>query len=215
MNTKLTIIVAAFALIAGVLLSQFLSQKNTPLKPPGIQGAIFPVAKTIDNFTLTNQMGNQVNLDLFRHNWSLVFVGYTHCPDICPTTMAVMSEVTGYMKEENIEPPQIIFLSIDPERDTAELLKDYVTYFNPDFTGLTGQKTEIDRLTRQLNAVYQKAPGLSGKITDDDYLMDHSSALMLMNPDAKLQSVLTAPHTPGTIIESILASQAYYEVANE
>ncbi len=215
MNTKTTLFVAVIALAGGALLSQLFNQKTTDLKPPPIQGAIYPAAKTLSHFELLTHNNAKGDLELFRNNWSLVFVGYTHCPDICPTTMAVMNQVSGYMKDENIKPPQFVFLSIDPERDTVSVLKDYVEYFNKEFVGLTGDKKQIDKLTHQLNAVYQKAPGMSGKITDDEYLMDHSSALMLINPEAKLQSILTAPHTPGIIIESILASQTYYEVIRE
>lgn len=214
--SNISLVVASLiALLAGIWLAQNDAEQAPGFKPVAIQGAIYPKAKLIHDFNIKNQLNETfTKADLIDH-WSLVFVGYTHCPDICPTTMAVMDQVYGYMKEQQIEPPQIVFLSIDPERDTPELLKEYVQYFNPDFIGLTGTKVEINQLTAQLNAVYKKAPGLSGKITDDDYLMDHSSALMLLNPQGDLQSILTAPHLPGTIIESIIRSQSYYDAVAE
>lgn len=205
------IVASILALIAGIWLAQNDIQQTSGIKPVAIQGAIYPKAKQIQAFEIKNHLNETFTKDNLLNDWSLVFVGYTHCPDICPTTMAVMDQIHGYMKEQQLAPPQIVFLSIDPERDTPELIREYVQYFNPEFIGLTGSKLEISRLSAQLNAVYKKAPGLSGKITDDDYLMDHSSALMLINPDGDLQSILTAPHLPGTIIESIIRSQTYYD----
>lgn len=122
-----------------------------------------------------------------------------------------MSEVHWELKDQDLEPPAIIFLSIDPARDTVDVVKKYVEYFNKDFIGLTGDAEQIEKLTRNLNAVYRKAPGLNGEITDDDYLMDHSSALMLINPAGDLQSILTAPHSIRGVIDSLLKSQSYYE----
>lgn len=206
------VITAIVAMIVGVYLGQSSHEETKAVKPPVIQGAIYPEAKVLKPFSVIDQNGQTITKDDFMNHWSLVFVGYTHCPDICPTTMDIMNQVVGYMQDQQMQPPQIIFLSIDPERDTPERLKEYVVYFNEHFTGLTGTADQIRLLTQQLNAVYKKAPGAAGSISDDDYLMDHSSALMLINPQGNMQSILTAPHLPGIIIESILQSQAYYDV---
>ena len=208
-NNSLLIITAIAAMLGGL----WLANTNEPkeLTPPAIQGAIYPAAKAIKPFSLVNHLGQEFTERNFKNHWSLIFVGYTQCPDVCPTTLGLMAEVYNEMSRQNITPPEIIFLSIDPERDTVELMKQYVEYFNPDFIGVTGDKAQIDKLSQNLNAVYRKAPGLNGKITENDYLMDHSSALMLVNPDGKLQSILTAPHSVKTVVESIFSSQAYYK----
>jgi len=208
-NNTLLIVTAIIAMVGGL----WLANTNQPneLTPPVIQGAIYPTAKTVHPFVLKNHQGETFTENNFKTHWSLIFVGYTQCPDICPTTLSLMAEVHNKMTRQNIQPPNIVFLSIDPERDTVELMKQYVEYFNPSFTGLTGNKDQIDNLSKNLNAVYRKAPGLNGKITKDDYLMDHSSALMLVNPDGNLQSILTAPHSVKTVVESIFSSQAYYK----
>ncbi len=213
-STPVFVLVAVIAVIAGVWLGQETNHEPV-LKPPVIQGAIYPQAKVLNDFEITNHLSQRLTKDDFKNHWSLFFVGYTHCPDICPTTMAVMTQVSEYMREQEMPPPQIVFLSIDPKRDTVQLLKQYVEYFDKDFVGLTGTEAQVQALSIQLNAVYRKAPGSSGKMTEDDYLMDHSSALMLLNPDGNLQSILTAPHLPGIIIESIIQSQAYYDVLKE
>lgn len=206
----LLLVVAAIAAMAGGL---WLAQVNPPPQEntPRIQGAIYPVAKHINDFSLVDQNNQAFTRKDLQGQWSLLFVGYTLCPDICPTTLTLMSEVHWELKDQDLEPPAIIFLSIDPARDTVDVVKKYVEYFNKDFIGLTGDAEQIEKLTRNLNAVYRKAPGLNGEITDDDYLMDHSSALMLINPAGDLQSILTAPHSIRGVIDSLLKSQSYYE----
>lgn len=206
----LVLIIAAIAAMAGGL---WLAQENPPPQEntPRIQGAIYPTAKHVEGFSLLNQNNETFSKNNLQGQWSLLFVGYTLCPDICPTTLSLMSEVHSELKSQDLQPPAIIFLSIDPARDTVDVVKQYVEYFNSDFTGLTGDPAQIAKLTRNLNAVYRKAPGLNGEITKDDYLMDHSSALMLINPDGDLQSILTAPHSMRGVIDSLLKSQSYYE----
>ncbi|VAW68107.1 Cytochrome oxidase biogenesis protein Sco1/SenC/PrrC, thiol-disulfide reductase involved in Cu(I) insertion into CoxII Cu(A) center [hydrothermal vent metagenome] len=199
-----------FAVAAGAWLGT--TQKTpAPLKPDRIQGAIYPTAKELKGFELQDQHKQKFSREDLLHHWSLIFVGYTHCPDVCPTTLAIMSKIDKIMREQDLQPPQIIFLTIDPERDTSEVIKPYIEYFNQNFIGLTGPLDEISRFTLQLNAVFRKSAGAGGEITADNYLMDHSSALMLINPDGDLQSILTAPHSPGIVLESILKSQTYYE----
>ena len=210
------LVAAVVAAFAGIWMAEKTSvDSSVSIKPDSIQGAIYPKAKEIKEFSLINHRSENVTKENFKNHWSLVFVGYTHCPDICPTTMTVMTQVSEFMQKQKMKPPEIVFLSIDPERDTADILNAYVTYFNENFIGLTGELKEIKQLTAQLNAVFRKAPGLSGEITDKDYLMDHSSALMLMNPHGNLQSILTAPHTPANLIESIIKSQAYFQQINQ
>ena len=130
-----------------------------------------------------------------------------------PNTLSVLNQVSLLMKEQQLQPPRIIFISIDPKRDQPELIDQYVKYFNREFIGITGNEKELASMSKQLSVVYAKAPGADGKITDDNYLMDHSSSLVLVNPEAQVQSFLTAPHTPMQIIDSIVRSQVYYAEA--
>ena len=211
-QTIILVVSALIAATAGIWMGQQSSyDSQVDIKPASIQGAIYPKAKILSDFSLIDQNSKKITRSDFINHWSLIFVGYTHCPDVCPTTMTVMNQVNEFMQQQQIQPPRIVFLSIDPERDTAEILKSYVAYFNEDFIGLTGSIDEVSKLSQQLNAVFRKAAGASGQITDEDYLMDHSSALMLINPEGNLQSILTAPHTPANIIDSIIKSQVYFE----
>lgn len=214
-NSKpLFVITAVIAMFAGLWLAQSDNTNTVTTTPPRIQGAIFPIEKSIRPFKLVNHLGDKFNNKNLSGNWNIIFIGYTHCPDVCPTTLSLMSNMHREMSLQKITPPNIIFLSIDPERDTVDVMKNYVEYFSPEFTGVTGTLTDIEKLSRDLNVVYKKAPGLNGKITKDDYLMDHSSALILINPKGNLQAILTAPHTLGSVIDSIIKTRAHYSDIN-
>lgn len=213
-STPLLIVSALIAMSAGLWLAQSPTTNQVTSPAPRIQGAIYPGDKLIHSFKLINHLGEEFNNNSLKGHWSIIFIGYTHCPDVCPTTLSLMSEVHREMSQQQITPPNVIFLSIDPERDTVDVMNTYIEYFNAEFIGLTGSLTGIEKFSQNLNAVYRKAPGLNGEITKDDYLMDHSSALMLINPKGNLQSILTAPHTLGNVIESIIKSQAYYSSIN-
>ena len=204
------IVVASIALLAGLWLGFLTDQKKTAT-PPEIYGTLLPVAKTLTTFHLLNQNNQAFTVQNLRDNWSLIFVGYTHCPDICPTTLTSLQQTMELMQTQAIAFPKVIFISVDPERDTPDVLAKYVSYFNKDFIGVTGSDTELKNITAQLAVYYRKAAGSSGDISNQDYLMDHSAALMLINPQGELQAFLTAPHIPAQISESIKRSMQYYD----
>ena len=208
LSASLLVILAA---IAGIWLGAYTQNDKTPaLTPQRIQGAIYPEAPVLSDFNLQNHLSQPFHKSDLLNHWSLIFIGYTHCPDICPTTLSLLSNVVERLQKEKIKPPQVIFLTIDPERDTPQVLKPYIEYFNSDFTALTGSMDEVTQLSKQLHTVFRKAAGASGDINNDDYLMEHSSALMLINPKGNLQAIITAPHSEAIIIEAILRTQAYF-----
>ena len=187
------------------------SNQSAASRTPSIQGAILPEPRTLKDIHLFSVNNQTFSVEDLKHDWSLVFVGYTNCPDVCPITLSVLNQVHILMEEQNLTPPRIIFISIDPQRDTPELIDQYVKYFNNNFIGITGDKEDLESVSKQMSVVYAKAPGADGSMSNDSYLMDHSSSLILVNPDAQVQSFLTAPHTPMQIIDSIVRSQVYYK----
>ena len=207
-STLLLIVSAVIALSAGVW---FGFDSSKPAAIPKIQGIILPFAKTLNEFNLTDHKNNTFTLNDLKNKWSLLFIGYTHCPDVCPTTLNTVKQAHNLMKEQNITPPQMVFISIDPERDTAERLAEYVSYFNKDFIGVTGELKNLEALASNLSVFFKKSAGASGDINADDYLMDHSASLILVNPEGSVTSYLSAPHSPMNIIDSIVRSQEYYK----
>jgi protein SCO1/2 len=160
-----------------------------------INGAIvLDKPRIFSDFELEDHRGEVFNLDRMKGIWTIVFFGFTHCPDICPTTLTMLNETYSKLKDSEKELLQVVMISLDPERDTVEKLAEYVPYFNPEFTGVTGNKHLIRRLTAELNVAYNQVP-LSG----DDYTVDHSTQLILVNPMGHYHGFFKAPHTEITM----------------
>ena len=137
--------------------------------------------KEAPEFTLTDQDGSKVSLSDFKDKVVLIFFGYTHCPDICPMTMSVMNKVVDQLGDQ-ADQVQVIFVTIDPERDTQEKLKSYMPYYNENFIGLTGSLEEIDKVADDYNIFYSKEEVNS----TSQYLMGHNSSVLLITPDGEI-----------------------------
>lgn len=138
-------------------------------------------------FTLTDQDGRRVSEKDFLGKYMLVFFGYTYCPDICPTELQVMMAALDELGNaaEKVQP---VFVSVDPERDTPEVLKSYVENFGPRLIGLTGSPEEIAAIAKAYRVYYAKS---GNEASPDTYLMDHSSILYLMAPDGSFAKHFT------------------------
>ena len=169
-----------------------------------IQGSMVSPARKIMIPALTKDNGEVFTLADLTGQWHFLFFGYTHCPDVCPVTMGVLAQAKKMAAANNHMFPEVVFISVDPERDKVEMLADYLQYFDKDFTGVTGDKDYIKALTLQMSVVYMKMPGeensAAGK-SGSGYLVDHSSAILLLNPEAKLVAFFNAPHDPQTILK--------------
>lgn len=143
--------------------------------------------KELEDFVLTDYNGKKVGLSQFRGKFVLLNFGYTSCPDICPTTLTRLRNVYNQL-DNNKEDIQVIFVSIDPERDDREKLKNYVPYFHKDFIGLTGTDNELRQVAEIFNIVYFKEKSDQSA----DYLMSHPTSVYLINRDGKL--ILKYPH---------------------
>ena len=114
-----------------------------------------------------------------KGKWSLVFFGFTHCPDICPTTLSTLAKLIKNLDESVVADTQVVLVSVDPARDTVDVLSKYVPHFNPDFVGVTGEFIEIKRLATQLNVAFAKV------VTNHErgeYTVDHGATVALINP---------------------------------
>ena len=138
-------------------------------------------------FTLTGQTGKQVSSSDFRGRYMLVYFGYSMCPDVCPTTLAVMADALDKMgeKAKRIVP---VFITIDPERDTPKVLDAYMKAFGDRFVGLTGTPDEIAKVEKEFKVYAKKTPLDEAKGLGGGYGMDHSSVIYLMGPDGKIVS---------------------------
>jgi protein SCO1/2 len=167
-----------------------------------IQGTILSPARKIAVPALVKDNGETFSIGDLSGRWHILFFGYTHCPDICPTTMGVLAQAKKTAEAASREFPGVIFISVDPERDKVATLGQYVQYFDKEFIGVTGDPALVKALALQLSVVYLKMPVEAGSGADD-YLVDHSSALLLLDPQGRLKAFLNPPHDPTTILKDI------------
>jgi protein SCO1/2 len=148
-------------------------------------------------FTLVDQDGRTVTDRDLKGKWLLVYFGYTHCPDACPTALSDMAEALDQLgaKADRVQP---VFVSIDPERDTPAVLKDYLASFEPVVLGLTGDKDQVARAAKAYRVYYAK----SGDVTAD-YAMDHSSIIYVMDPDGRYIANFTHETPPERIAQRL------------
>lgn len=152
------------------------------------------VPRRFSEFQLLDHRGEPFDNEDFKGKWSLIFFGFTHCPDICPTTLATLNKVVTPMTEEEKENLQVVLLSVDPERDTVAKLAEYVPFFNKSFVGLTGDPYQVLNLATQLGVVYNKVP-----LEGEDYTMDHSGNIVLINPRGDYHGVFRPPFEEGSL----------------
>lgn len=178
-------ILLAVAMAAGIFVA---TRLNTPatLKT----AFVLPAPTALPEFSLIDQAGDAVTNDVFRGHWNLVFFGFTHCPDICPTTLQILAEARRELAAAGQEPlPRIVLVSVDPERDTPELMGQYLDYFGDDNLGITGSLEELRKLTSGLGIYFEKQPG-----DGDNYTIDHSAAVIVLNPDGEFHALFSGPH---------------------
>ena len=144
------------------------------------------------DFQLTNDLGQKVTAENYKGKIVLLYFGYTHCPDVCPTTLA---ELSGAQKQWASIPdatrPRVLFVTADPERDTPELVGQYAHAFHPDSLAATAPLPQMEAFARSLSLVFMKVPGKSGQA--DDYTLDHSAAVVLLDPQARMAGVIQPP----------------------
>jgi len=171
MSTRTFVIVVTLlsALLAGTVVGGYLIWSRTD------QGGVAMIGGP---FTLVDQTGRTVTQDTLKGKWSLIYFGYTYCPDVCPTSLSTMTLALEALPPEMVEKITPVFISVDPERDTVEQLALYHESFHPSFLMLTGTPEQVREAARAYRVYYRKAENDSAT----EYLMDHSSITYLMDP---------------------------------
>ena len=154
-------------------------------------------ARPLPEFALTDNHGHDYRRDSLRGHWTLMFFGFTNCPDVCPTTLAVLADVRRQLQDlPQGEWPAVVFVSVDPARDTPEALGRYVAHFDPQFLGVTGPPQAIEVLTRHLGV----AVSIGAAEENGNYTVDHTAAIFLIDPDAAMKAVFGSPHVASVIV---------------
>ncbi len=201
------LLLAVAALASGIIAARFLIPAEQAVSEP-VNATWLHAPRPLPEFELLSHSGQAFRKENLSGNWSILFFGFTHCPDICPTTLAILNRVVGGIGDQGKHQPRVIFVSVDPMRDSADKLAAYVPYFNPEFVGLTGETASILKLTRDLGVAVSFSPidGLvPGREGDQqNYTVDHSTALFLIDPDGSLSGIFSAPHDTERIIDDYL-----------
>lgn len=160
-------------------------------------GTYFAPARPLPDFSLIDQQGHAFGPQSLRGRWSMMFFGYTNCPDFCPTTLTTLASMEKALRARGAKSrPQVVFVSVDAKRDTPAQLAKYVPYFDPEFIGVTARdQASIEDLARKLGV----AVFLSPPKPDGSYTVDHSGAIFVVDPRGELTAVLTGPFSASTL----------------
>jgi protein SCO1/2 len=190
-NIRLTVL--AVLVFIAVIVGGFVYRIQQPrvMTTSEMQANGLYLLQTPRNFgeiSLVDHHGEPFTRARFEGKWSLVFFGFTYCPDICPTTMAFLDKFMASLEGTEVEDTQVVMVSVDPARDTVEQLAQYVPFFNPEFIGVTGEFLDIHRFATALNTPFRKVPG-----QDENYLVDHSANVVLINPRGDYHGFFKTP----------------------
>ncbi len=178
------------ALVVGSFVNKITMPRVMTAAELKINGAyVFDTPRALPDFELTDHTGSVFDQAALQNRWSLVFFGFTHCPDICPTTLSELGQfiklLDGLPEREDT---RVVMVTVDPARDGVEQLAQYMPYFHPDFVGVTGEFLDIHRFATALNTPFRKVPGQG-----ENYQVDHSANLVLINPRGDYHGFFKAP----------------------
>jgi len=198
----LAILVGSISALAGI---SFWKVMQGPPQASDATLLLLPEPRVIADFSLVDDDGQPFSLERLKGQWSLLFFGFTHCPDVCPSALYDLAQVRKTLARNDPEITndlQVLFVSVDPERDTPRQLNQYVNYFDPEFIGVTGPEAQLAPLTLQLGIAYRIEDHEPGS---QQYNVDHSASILLMNPDGQLHGVFPAPHQSDSMAAEIAA----------
>ncbi len=194
-------------------------------KPVTEMATVLPQGKKIADYQLTNYGEKDFSNDSTREQWSLFFFGYTRCPDVCPTELYMLAELIRRIEQNPLlvaQAPQVVFVSVNPQQDKPEALRDYVRFYHPSILGVTGKQSDVDRLSRAMGAFHERVYHQNGRVVafdaedevpeglENSYLVNHSATIFLVNPEGDLHAVFSAPHDPDVMLRDLAAIQSVW-----
>jgi len=194
------ILIAIVAVILGLTVNQVLSNRGqgdpTAMIDAGI--ILLPTSRNVPDVKMTNQDGKTVSIDELKGKWTMLFFGYTFCPDICPTTLAQLRQIRSELPKEVLGKLQIVLVSVDPNRDTPQQLKQYLGYFDPSFVGLTAPVEVIEKLANAMSI-----PFIPADTSKPNYTVDHSGNMALLGPDGTQRGFIRSPLNDKKMVEQL------------
>lgn len=206
MNKKLAALVLGICAMLAGLAVYFQTAPDNPAAElrDKLQTATFLPAgfKQWPDIDINDQHGNPVEKKPAEGRWRLIFFGYTHCPDICPMTLTTIGSALKIIENKyTTDFLETVFISVDPDRDTPDHLKQYLNFFNAGFRGLSPDQAALSAFTQDLGLIYKRVenPG-----NPDAYLMDHTASMMLFDSQGNAAALFTMPHEPESIAADLI-----------
>jgi protein SCO1 len=189
-------LVAIVAAAAGGLLARNAFFKGPLPQAAMTAGTLLQPPRPLPELTLIDQDSQPFTQDRLRERWTLLFFGFTNCPDVCPATLGVLAQMDKQLQDlPPAQRPQIVLVSVDPGRDTPQQLNTYVKFYSPSFVGVTGTKEAIESFTRAMNVPVAISTSESGA-----YSVDHSATIFLIDPNGSMHALFSMPHEPAKIV---------------
>ena len=185
--------VAALVLLVGLasVAGWFAAVRFTGGEAPE-HAVVLPAARPLPEFSLLDQDGNTFTQADFSGQWSILFFGFTHCPDVCPATLQIMAAARDQLQAQALDTPRLVLISVDPDRDTVEVMQRYTGHFGDDVLGLTGELDELQKLTRALGIYFE----IDDQSADTaNYNVSHSAHVLVLNADGDYVGLFSAPHS--------------------
>ncbi len=195
--------IAALLLAAGAFFAVTYLQPEQKLE---IGGYYLEPTQTVPPFILAGSEGEDFTNDDLIGQWTFIYFGYTFCPDACPLALTHLRQMQTSLPPELAAAMNVRLISVDPKRDTPKRLAEYTAYFNADYRGASGDMDTLRTLTKALGIYFAYPEGTDG----DTYLVDHSSVMLLINPEGRLQAVFTPPQDPQQLAQDFTAIVAHH-----
>lgn len=213
MNKQLIIILAILATAAGLFTFKYVQTTKAQERKPEL-ALLYPTPRLVHDFELTDHNGVRFTKRQLQNKWTLIFFGYTSCPDICPTTLIELNYIYPELKKITQDRVQVAFVTADPKRDTVEKLNAYTKYFNKEFIALRGGHDVLFPFARNIGLMY----AIAEDTNQEYYLVNHSASIVLTNPAGNVQAIFkpVPSTTPGTVpsIDSKIMLKDFRKIYN-
>ncbi|MEP6633488.1 MAG: SCO family protein [Luteimonas sp.] len=207
-RTTLYILIVAVAMGLGLWAAGHYAS-TAPASGPTLRSVkLFDQPRELPSYSLQQSDGTQLVPGELKGHWTLVFLGFTHCPDVCPTTLAELAQAQKKWSDlpDSVR-PRVLFVSVDPERDTPDGIGEYAHAFHRDSLAATADVPALEAFARSLSLVFMKVPAANGAPADQ-YSIDHSASLALLDPQGRMAGVIQPPFDPQSIASDLLTLSA-------
>jgi len=194
--------VIVLSAIVSVILGVFFAKTWSNQEPEyQYKGTVLSEGRNLKPFDFPTTDSKHFSSKTVKGHWTFVFYGFTHCQMMCPTAMNELRQVYRKLQESEVKNlPEVVMVTIDPERDSVKRMREYVKGFNPKFVGAVGTKQQVVTMTREVGIAFEKVKSRDVSKTGD-YDMQHSGAILVLNPKGKLQAFFNWPHKVDDIVE--------------